>query len=198
MAQKDTKAKELLDKSAIVYKSANGISASFTLNIKNVKEKVTESFDGNIIMKDDKFYITTPDVETWFNGKTQWVYLKGNDEVNVSEPSPEELQMINPSTIFHMYQKGFNYKYIGEKKDIKGKAVYEIELIPQNKKAELSKIIVQIGKTSNLPTSISLINKNQINNIIYINQYQTNMNYPDNIFVFDKKKYPKAEIIDLR
>lgn len=33
-----------------------------------------------------------------------------NDEVNVSNPTQEELQQINPYTFLYMYQKGFSYK----------------------------------------------------------------------------------------
>ncbi len=198
IAQKDAKAKDILDKSAATYQSAGGVFASFTLNVKNVKQKISESFEGSILMKSNKFYLSTPDTETWFDGKTQWTYMKSSDEVNISEPSDEELQMINPVAIFSIYQKGFNYKYTGEKKDIKGNAVSEIELTPQTKKSDISKIIIQIGKSSNLPTSISIINKSQINNNIYINRYQTNMLLIDEVFVFNKKNYPKAEVIDLR
>ncbi len=196
-AQKDAKAKEILDQSSEKFNKSGGISASFTLNVKHVKEKVTESFDGNIQMKGNKFYLSTPETDSWFDGKTQWVYLKGNREVNVTEPSQEELQMLNPSFLFNVYKKGFNYKYVGEKTDIKGKLVHEIKLTPQ-KKTEMKEMIVQVSKGNLLPTIISIINKNEINNIIYINKYETGKNYPDNIFSFDKKKFPDVEIIDLR
>ncbi len=195
--QKDDKAKEILDKSSVTFSNAGGVYAYFTLNVHDVKAKVKESFDGTIQMKGDKFYLSTPDADSWFNGKTQWVYLKATEEVNVSEPSKEELQMISPSTLFNIYKNGFNYKYIGEKNDIKGKPVYEVELIPK-KKSELQKMTIQISKKENLPVTISIFNKNEINNIIYINKYETGKSYTDSMFVFDKKKYPEAEVIDLR
>ncbi len=196
-SQKDSKAKEVLDKSSEVFSKAGGVSAAFTLNVKNIKTKVTESFDGSIQMKGDKFYLSTPEADSWFDGKTQWVYMKGSEEVNVSEPSKEELQMLSPSVLFNIYKKGFNYKYVGERTDIKGKQVYEVELIPQ-KKADMQKMVIQINKISWMPTMITIVNKNEINNIIYINKYEAGKNYTDSFFVFDKKKYPEVEIIDLR
>lgn len=197
-SQKDQKAKEVLDKSSQKYSDAGGISAYFTLNIKDVKNKVTESFDGNILMKNEKFYLSTPDADTWFDGKTQWVYLKGPEEVNVSEPSGRDLQMINPAAIFTIYKTGSNYKYTGEKNDIKNRPVYEVELIPENKKADITKIILQVNKSDYIPVMFRIIYKNNLENIVYINKYQINQTFQDNTFVFDKKKYPKAEIIDLR
>ena len=36
------------------------------------------------------------DVETFFNGKTQWVFVKENNEVTITEPTLKELREINP------------------------------------------------------------------------------------------------------
>jgi hypothetical protein len=33
---------------------------------------------------------------------------------------------------------------------------------------------------------------------ILIDSYQTGQSYPDSFFVFDKKAYPTAEVIDMR
>jgi len=195
-AQKN--AKEILDLSSQKYAEADAIAAYFTLNVKDVKEKTTYSFDGNIRMKGNKFYLTTPETDSWFDGKTQWTYLKDSEEVNITEPSKEEVQMFNPSIIFDIYKKACKYKYLGEKKDIKQRNVYEIELIPGNKKGEMQKIIVQINKEDYMPVTFTIFNKNNIHNIVYINSYKTKQTFPDADFVFDKKKYPDVEVIDLR
>ena len=197
-AQKDAKAKEILDLSSQKYAEAGGITAFFTLNIKDTKEKVTYSFDGSIQMKGNKFYISIPETDSWFDGKTQWVYLKDNEEVNITEPNKEDVQMMSPSVIFDLYKKGCKYKYIGEKKDIKQRNVYEIELIPERKNSEMQKIVVQINKSDHIPVTFTIYNKNNLQNIIYINSYKTKQTLPDSNFVFDSKKYPGIEIIDLR
>ncbi|MDR0231650.1 MAG: outer-membrane lipoprotein carrier protein LolA [Dysgonamonadaceae bacterium] len=197
-AQKDAKAKEILDLSSQKYAEAGAISASFTMNIKDEKAKTTYSFDGHIQMKGNKFHFSTPDIDSWFDGKTQWVYQKESEEVNITEPSEEEVQMINPSFIFDMFRKGSNYKFIGEKKDIKQRNVYEIELTPSNKKGEIQKITVQINKEDYMPVMFTIFYKNNLQNIIYINSYKTKQTLPDSNFVFDKKKFPDVEIIDLR
>ena len=197
-AQKDAKAKGILNLSSQKYAEAGAITASFTLNVKDIKAKVTYSFDGNIQMKENKFYLSTPETDSWFDGQTQWVYLKDSEEVNITEPSKEEVQMINPSVIFDLYKKGCNYKYAGEKKDIKQRSVYEIELTPANKKGDMQKITVQINKDDYIPVTFTISYKNNLQNILYINSYKTKQTLPDSNFVFDKKKYPNVEIIDLR
>ena len=195
-AQKN--AKEILDLASEKYTKSGAISAFFTMNIKDSKEKVTYSFDGNIQMKGHKLYLSTPETDTWFDGKTQWVYLKDSEEVNITEPSKEEVQMMNPSVIFDLYKNGCKYKLIGEKKDIKQRSVYEIELFPPNKKNDMQKIIVQINKSDYMPVTFQIFFKNNIQNIIHINTYKTDQTIPDANFAFDKKKHTGVEIIDLR
>lgn len=196
--QKDSKAKEWLDKSSETFKKSGDLSIQFTINIKDIENKLSESFDGVIDVKGSKFRLDVPDMETWFDGKTQWVLQKGWDEVTVSEPDQQEVQTINPTTIFEVYKAGCNYKYLGEKNDINGRKVQEVELIPQSDKSEMSKIVMQISNSELMPVKIHIFYRNKIENIIHINKYQKNLNLPDTLFVFNVKKYPNAEIIDLR
>lgn len=197
-AQKDSKAKEWLDKSSEAFSKAGNMSLLFTINIVNTSENFQESFDGTIDIKGSKFHFDTPDMETWFDGKTQWVLQKGWDEVNVTEPKQEEVQAINPTTLFSVYKTGCNYRYVGENKDIKGRNVHEVELTPQDKTSEMNKIVMQISSSDYMPVKIHITYKNKMENNIYINQYKKNLELPDSLFVFNVKKYPDAEIIDLR
>ena len=197
-AQKEAKAKEWLDKSSKAFSDAGNLSVYFTINIKDVGANVTESFDGTIDLKGPKFHLDTPDMETWFDGKTQWVLQKGWDEVTITQPKKEEVQAINPATIFNVYKAGCYYKYLGEKTDIKGKKVQEVELTPQSKDAEMTKIVMQINSTDFMPGKIHIFYKNNLENIIHINKYQKNLNLKDTLFVFNVVKYPDAEINDLR
>ncbi|GHT74516.1 membrane protein [Bacteroidia bacterium] len=197
-AQKDAKAKGFLDKSSDTFARSGALSVVFTMNIKDIQNEVSQAFDGTIDVKDKKFHIDTPDMETWFDGKTQWVLQKEWDEVNITEPNALEVQALNPTTIFSIYKKGCNYSYKGEKIDAKGRKVQEVELIPQAKNSEITKIVMQISSTDFMPAKIHLFYKNKIENIIHINNYQKNTGLTDKKFVFDKKDHPNAEIIDLR
>ncbi|MDR1632681.1 MAG: hypothetical protein LBR97_07365 [Dysgonamonadaceae bacterium] len=196
MSQKDAKAKELLDKSSVALEQAGDVSAYFTLNIKDEINKASQAFDGTILMKGNKFKIDTPDQNIYFDGKTQWIYRKSYEEVNVTQPASEEIQALNPKSIFAIYKKNCNYKYVGTKTDIKMRKVQEVNIFPQ--KGEISQITIQINTTDYFPVSFHIFYKNKIENIIYINKYQTKQNFSDSQFVFDNTQYPDVEIIDLR
>ncbi len=190
-------ARSILDKASEAYSKAGAVTVTFTLDSKDTKAKTTYSYDGKAFMKGDKFKLEIPDAVTWFDGTTQWVYVKDTEEVNISNPTGEELQGISPSVLFSIYKKGYNLTYKGEKK-LGGKTVQEVELAPQKKNADIAKIVVQIDKASNTFHKISLTDKVGMLNSLTINSYQTGGNIPDSTFSFNKKEYPRAEIVDLR
>ena len=197
-AQKDAKAKEWLDKSSAAFSKAGALSLNFTLNIRDVSMNLSESFDGILDLKGTKLHLNTPEAEIWFDGKTQWILHKEYDEVQVSEPSEQEAQALNPAVVFNIYKQGCNYKYLGEKTNEKGRKVQEVEIIPQAKSSEMARIVLQIGAADFLPSKIHIFYNNKMENMIHIDKYQKNAALSDSYFVFDPKNHPHAEIIDLR
>lgn len=190
-------AKDILDKANLAYNQAGGITASFTINTEDVKGKTVYSQDGKAYLKGNKFKIDVPDGITWFDGKTQWVYAKDGDEVNVSNPTGEELAGVSPSVLLSLYKAGFKLNYKGEKKE-KSKTVYVVEMIPVGKKTEFSKMVINIDKVTNIFTSVSTFGKDGVDNHLIITKIQTGVSLPDNTFVFNKKEYPGVEVVDLR
>lgn len=190
-------AKDILDKANLAYNKAGGIIASFTINSEDVKGKTIYSQDGKAYLKGNKFKIDVPDGITWFDGKTQWVYAKGGDEVNVSNPTGEELAGVSPSILLSLYKNGYKLTYKGEAKE-KTKTVYIVEMTPLSKKTEFTKMVIHIDKLTNIFTSVKTFGKDGVNNQLLINKIQTGVNLADGTFVFSKKEYPGVEMIDLR
>lgn len=183
-AQQDTKAKDILDKTVEKYNQSKGISVIFG-----------GSQSGKLLLKGEKFQLTTQDVTTWFDGQTQWSYLKQNEEVNISTPTPEELRAINPYAWLSLYKQGFNYRYSGVKTR-EGKQGHEIVLTPQTKQ-DIQSITLLIGSDYE-PIYIGILpTEGQMQEFI-VHNYRTQLNLNDNAFRFDKSKCPNAEIIDMR
>ena len=195
--QQQSQAKVILDKTAEAFRKAGGVKADFT--VKAVTNGLVEGVEnGTIQLKGEKFVLKTSDIITWFDGKTQWSYMTKNDEVNVSNPTQEELQQINPYTFLYMYQKGFSYK-LGTVKTFQGKAVWEVVLTANDKKQELESITLYVTKNAYEPVCIQLQQRGQkTRNEITVTAYQTGLDYADDVFTFDRKAYPTAEVIDLR
>ena len=196
-AQKDTKAKELLDKSSNALRSG-GLSASFAVNINDPIHNIKQSFEGQILLKGDKFFLDIPDQMICFDGKTQWVYDKSVEEVSILNPQPGDIQTFNPISIFELYKTDCDYKYNGEKTDIQKRKVQEVSLFPKNKNEDIRLVDIQIDPSNGMPIFFRVIYKNKSEYQIYISKYQTQLNFPDSQFVFDIKKFPQAEVNDLR
>lgn len=184
LAQKDKQAREILDKTTSALQQAGGIRATF---------KGTGS--GTLLLKGNRFYLNSDGIQSWFDGTTQWSYLKNSEEVNVSTPTPEELQTINPYALLSIYKHGYNYKYIGVKKR-NGKQGFEVMLIPE-KKQDITSITLFVSNTYQ-PLYIKVEQNNKPASEIIVTSYQTNQPLDDATFKFDKKKFPDAEVIDLR
>ena len=96
-------AKSVLDKAAASITVKEGVKANFRMS------GTHGMTNGSIAIKGKKFYATTPQATVWFDGKTQWTYMKNNDEVNISTPTEAQLQAINPYNFINLYKKGYNY-----------------------------------------------------------------------------------------
>jgi len=178
-------AKSILDKAAAVVSNPSGVKAHFQMISKQFG-----STNGEIAVKGNKFHATTPDATIWFDGKTQWTYMKGNDEVNVSNPSEAELQVINPYNFINIYKKGFKLssKTVGNS--------YEVHLKPTDKSRKIQEMYIIVDKNTYHPTHVKMLRKDKWS-VIIISQLKAS-NLSDAMFQFNAKDFPQAEIIDLR
>ena len=182
-AQTDAKAAEVLDK-VLEDLSDNGIRADFE-----------GSETGFLLLKGEKFYLNNGNVQSWYDGKTQWSYVADTDEVNISHPTLEELQGINPNLILMRYKTDFNYTYKGSqtRNGVKG---HEIVLTPKH--SEQSEVIrVFISKTYH-PLAMKMEQNGQTLSEINVISYKTDQKLEDGMFRFNKSLFPNAEIIDMR
>lgn len=195
-AQQQVQAKVVLDRAAAAFRNAGGVKAGFEVKAFSRGGLVGET-GGVIQLKGEKFKLKTADVVTWFDGKTQWSYLADSEEVNVSNPTPAELQSLNPYALLQLYQQGYVCR-LGTTKSFRGKPVYEVNLTAVNRTQEPERMAVVIAKDTFRPLFVTVEQRDKSRSEITITSYQTGQKYADALFTFDKKQYPQAEIIDLR
>ena len=177
-------AKNVLDKVSSTLSNKEGFKANFILTNDDFGTS-----KGNICVKGKMFKATTETVDIWYDGKTQWTYLKHSDEVNITTPTEHEQHAINPYSFINIYRDGYKYsmKTNGSK--------YEIHLIAQKQKS-IQEMFITVDKKNYVPTKIRMRQGSKWNTIT-ISEINTGK-LSDNIFKFNKKDYPTAEIIDLR
>ena len=187
MAQ-ENEANVLLDRMAEKFHRSKGVWIQYSVRSDE------GSSEGVIQVKGEKFLLKSPGVTTWFDGHTQWTYLEVNDEVNISEPTSEELQTLSPFAWIGLYKQG----YTSQIESSGGRAsIIVMEAIEPN--ADLQRVQLYVERVKLFPIEIRMWRKNSTEDIlIKIKACDMDKNYPDSMFVFNKKDYPTAEVIDLR
>lgn len=198
-AQQDKKAKEILDKVSEKTKSFASIAADFSFSMKNVEMEIDEKNEGSIKFKGQMYSVDLPDLgmKIFCDGNTLWTYMKNGNQVTITNLDDEGSDLMNPSSLFNIYEKGFNSKFIAEA-SVKGKTVYEIELVPDTDEHGVSKITVSIDKATMMLHSAVLYDMDQTLYGINVANMVTNNEIPDSEFVFDSSKFNDVEEIDLR
>ena len=178
-------AKKVLDKTAAVVGKKSGAQAQF--QIANAKIGNTS---GTIAIKGNKFNARTPQATVWFNGKTQWTYMKNTDEVNVTTPSQAQQTQMNPLTFINMYKKGYKLSM----KTVEGQ--YEVRMQAESKSSSIQEMYIVINPKTYVPSQVRMRQKDSWTTINISNFKATSQS--DATFTFNKKDFPTAEIVDLR
>ncbi len=148
--------------------------------------------DGEIMLSGNRFRISTPEMTTWFDGKTQWSLSNAANEVNISEPTPGELEQINPFAIVESMRKEFKARRLESPAGAE-----KIELTP-TVKSDYSKVVLTLDSSTSLPREIVVTTSDGSVTTIRLQHLEKIKAPAITEFRFDPKEYPLADIIDLR
>lgn len=193
----DADAKKILDAVSTKFKTYAAPQASFTYKVENAQGKALSSKKGSVVMKGNKYKVSMDGMEIFSDGRTLWNYDKSANEVTVNNVDASGSGMTPQRMLTNFYDKDFFYKYNGEKKEA-GKTLQEIELTPTDKNKPFHKVYLLIDKASRTIYSARFLEKTGGRYSYTINSLKTSGATKDADFVFDKKKYPGVEVVDLR
>ena len=187
-------ARQIMDKTASVLKSAGGIKASYSATSFRNNTAIGQT-SGDICISGRKFRTTAGKNITWFNGTTQWAYNGSSEEVYVSTPTESELQGMNPYVFVDLYKSGYTLSVSNT--TYAKRACYEVKMKGKKGKS-IRQMLVTIDKQTNLPVCIRMLQSNNIWLRLQVYGISTHQSWSASFFQFDKTKYPKAEVVDLR
>ncbi len=176
-------ARKILDKTAAIMSAKSGAKADFRMSGKY------GNVSGNVAIKGNKFNAYTPASIVWYDGKTQWTYMKKTQEVNVSNPTEAQQQSLNPYKFIYIYKNGYTLS----SKSVNGG--WQVHLTAQNKKRTIKEMYVTVDKNYQLK-QVKMRQSNGWSTIDVSNFRKANLS--DSAFRFNSKEYPNAEVIDLR
>ena len=194
MAQQDTKAKEILDKLSAKTKAYSTIEAQFQFTMVNKTEGLNETQEGSILIKGDSYNLSISGQNVISDGKSVWTILNDAEEVQINEIDEDDEEAISPNKIFTLYEEGFKYKYLKEENGF-----HVINLYPKDaSEKSYHRIALYINKAKNEIGKVIVYGKDGTNSTYKVKSFSPNASIPASKFTFDKTKYAKFEIIDLR
>ena len=204
--QEDEKATDILKKVSEKISSYSTISMDFISSMENKDAEINEENDGFIKIKGEKYtadiYETQNNtrkliLKRYSDGKTLWNYMPDGNQVIISNLDDEENDLMNPTSLFNIYDKGFKSKFIEESNEGAIK-LYKIDLYPVDDKLDILKISLKIDKSKMMIHSFTLYETSGSFYNIKVKNLVKNKAYLDSEFVFDNSQYKDIEEIDMR
>jgi outer membrane lipoprotein-sorting protein len=197
-AQNDQKAKAVLDGVSKKVSSLKSMKANFALKLTGGKGgKVTDSRQGTVTLKGQKYHVSLGAQEILCDAKTIWTFNKEAKEVQVNSFNPSEQSLSPAKLLTNFYDKEYKYSYKGERKE-SGKTCDIVELTPIDKSKKVAKVELAVDKAASMIIAGKYWEKN--GNIYQwtVSNFTPNPNVPDNMFTWNSKEHPGVEVVDLR
>lgn len=176
-----------LDKCVAALNASGGVTADYSITTSDGTSK------GSIAIQGSKFRVLSPEAKCWYDGKTQWSWSPLTGEVNITTPSPDELQMTNPLAAVQHFKANYNMK----KAKAKTAKTKVIKLTPK-KKDNIKTLWLYFDETTSLLRTARFEMNDKSVYIVKITGYK-HKSLPATTFSFEKGQVPSGtQVVDLR
>lgn len=182
-SQAATTASDILDAMRTKFASAKAVEVKFTMG----------EVQGEATLSGASFMFRTPQMSVWYDGQTQWAYLQSSGEVNITEPTPDEVSASNPFAILNSYHKSYKARRLAD-----SGGCYQVELTPLSRGSIIARIVVSCSIKTKWPASISITFDDSRRIDLKVDSIKAVPAVPVSVFRYDAKRFPASEIIDLR
>jgi len=194
----DPEAKKVLDRIRKKYEGYKTLEAAFTLSIE-LPGQPKEVQKGTIAQDGDKFRLEMDQQIIASDGKSTWIYLKNNKEIQITDAEPNgESGFLTPRELLRRYQKGDFLYAITDKVSEKTRVLTQIEFKPTDKKSEYSKLRVSVDEKASTIESIKAFAKDGSRYTFEITRLTPAKTFPADHFQLKAKDYPGVHVEDLR
>lgn len=197
-AQVDPRADDLVRRSRKKLKSMEYMTVQFSYTLENradtTQKRLSRSGTLRYHQPKNRFSVDLGDIAVLSDGKTVWQFLKKENEVNISTYDPKE--GFSLERVFRIYDQDMKVR-LDKTDTYKGRTVHKISLFPISDEPEYFRVEVWIDAQSELPQRMRISNRDGTVVEYELKSYNTQP-IPDSVFVFDVKRHPGVQVIDLR
>lgn len=148
---------------------------------------------GSAVLQDAMFTVTTPQFMAWYDGKTQWAFQRATEEVNISEPTADEVMALNPFGILGQPDTYYNSAVVKE-----SGGTVSVKLTPKAKGTGIVFIVIDCASKDYSPRSITVSFDDGRSMTMTVDSLKPGTRLPATNFRYNPSLYPAREIIDLR
>ncbi|MCB0642662.1 MAG: outer membrane lipoprotein carrier protein LolA [Phaeodactylibacter sp.] len=194
----DPAAKALLEKLKAKYEGYNSMAINFSLLIE-FPEEPQETQKGTLLQQGNKFRLDMEAQRLISDGKSVWLYLKNNKEVQINDAEQDDSGgILSPNDLLKVYNSGeYVYALINAYEE-NGRLIQQIEFKPLDSYSEYSKIRLTIDKNKQEVIRIKAFSKDGSRYTLLIDSLTPNPSVPAGSFVWNKSECPDCYVEDLR
>jgi len=188
-------AASVLEKTAQKYNALATFSFNFTVTVE-AKEKKLHNFEGILLVKKEKYYLTFEDQIIANDGVTMWNYQKNTNEASIFEAEDDEFAMFHPVKMLNGWNKEYTAKVIREDELLKNKVII-VDLTPK-KQAAFYKMRLFINKTTSYIQQVVMYELDGTTITYTVSKFAPNPEVDDRQFTFNKNDFLGVEVNDMR
>lgn len=199
-AQKQEKAGEILEELSADHRENKTVQASFKSQMINEKDGVNMEKQGELKLKGDKFVLDLGEQKVFSNGKTRWIFLEKDNEVQIKNANEdgEEGRVIHPTDLFTIWEKGYKYEYAKRVRE-DGRAYHVIKLYPKDPGDKAFHTIqLKVDKKKDQIHEVHVYGKRGTDYVYTVNELKAGKPMKKGTFTFDPSEHPGIEKVDLR
>ena len=181
-AQNEALARKVMNRALALVENKGGAKLDYEIKVTRLyTQRGTTWYKGNKSLLQAKKYTL------WFDGKTVWSYNHKSSEVTVSNAKQANRRGLSDM---------FSYTRRAALSLTEEPDMYRIRIVSSERNSPAHEAIALIDKKTYHPVQLRL-RKGIVWITINIANFETG-NWPDDMFQFNPKKYPKAKVIDKR
>lgn len=177
--------------SQIIARCAARITDAPSLKFKFTLQYGDKSSPCDITVAKQRYRMSSPEMEVWYDGSTQWTYASAQKELSITEPTADELLECNPFAILNHYAKAYNCRRLSDKE-------LKIEMTAKSSASTVRRAVVDIDASTYLPKKLTVTLSNGRTFTATVGSAVVGKALAASFFTYDKAKYPAVETVDLR
>ena len=194
----DPKAKAVFEKVRDRYEAYKTLTVNFSIQI-HIPQNPEIDQTGTLLQEGKKYMLDLPDQMLMSDGNDLWLYRKEAKEVLINDIDEGDDSVLSPIDLLKIYERDdFEYALVNEFKDKSNRTVQQIELKPNAKDADYSKIRIEINKADASILGMMAFFKDGVRYKVVLDKETPNTSFTKSTFTFDASKYPDVRVEDLR